>query len=560
MHVDEVPFIVVDVETTGVKAGCDRVIELAAVKVRGGEVVGRFGRLINPERAVPGRITQITGITSAMVFDQPTAAEVLPGFLDFLGTGVFVAHNLPFDERFLNAELKRAGHAALENSTLCTLRLARRLLPGLKSKGLSSLIDFYGLRIANRHRAAGDAEATAAILGRFLSQLAFEHEIETLGEVLAFQRRRYQKIRRVPRHLRHIRRDILPTLPDRPGVYFMRDRRGAPLYIGKARRLRRRVRSYFTGVEGLEARRRKLVAKIRDVDWEETPSELDALLLESRLIKKHKPRFNRSGRRYRMRPFLRLDATERAPCVSWRPVPKDDGAEYFGPLAGRSQAEWVLELINRFYRLRECDDARFHEGRRCLYADLDRCTAPCEAGAAAESYSHEVARVRAFLVGEDRSLLARLEEKMQRAAERLDYEAAADYRDWRDRLARLLEKQHAVAVPVTEHHAVLVRTAAAQSQCIVVRFGRPVETIRVAHPLTDADRMRLRERLVYHFEDVSAPPDYTRRAVNEMRLLAQWRYRRRGEITPVRRPPEEDIETFVESVLAAAAGGVGEHA
>ena len=107
MLIEEAPFVVVDTETTGVRAETDRLIEIAAVKLVGGEVVDRFSSLINPERSIPQRITRLTGISTGMVFDQPPAAEVMPRFLAFLGEGIFVAHNRTFDERFVNAELAR---------------------------------------------------------------------------------------------------------------------------------------------------------------------------------------------------------------------------------------------------------------------------------------------------------------------------------------------------------------------------------------------------------------------------------------------------------------------
>ncbi len=555
MHVRDATFVVTDTETTGAKAATDRLVEVAAVKWRGGEVVGRFQQLINPERAVPRRITQINGITTAMVFDQPPAAEVLPRYLQFLGDGVFVAQNAPFDLGFINAELKRLGRPPIENETLCTLRLARRLLPGLKSKGLTSLANFYGIRIEGRHRALGDAEATAIILERLLSQLAFEHEVETVEEVLRFQHRRYRQIRKAPRHLRRIREEVLPEVPDKPGVYFMKGKSGAVIYIGKAKSLGRRVKSYFSGVEAHDARRRKLVAAVRDVAWQETPSELDALLLESRLIKEMKPRFNRAGRRYRSRPFVRLDVRADFPRVTTVRRLEADGAEYFGPLGGRGQAELVMELLSRFFRLRECDDAQLRRGQRCLYADLDRCTAPCENGDAA-GYAGVVERVRAFLTGQDRSLLEKLEEAMQRAAARLDYEGAAQYRDWHDKLKRLLDKRQFIAAPVMQHHAALVLPADGSSgQVFCIRFGRHVETITLGRPLPDADEERLRARLEHHFSPERVrPEEYTRRDVDEIRLLAHWMYRRRHDLRHVRWHADRSFEAFFGEVQAALEG------
>ena len=137
MHVSDATFVVTDTETTGLKAEEHRVIEIGAVKVEDGDVVDRFQQLVNPQRSIPGRITKLTGITTGMVFEAPTMEEVMPAYLDFLGDGILTAHNLSFDKGFLEAECERLGRGPLSNETLCTVRLARRLLPGLDSKGLS---------------------------------------------------------------------------------------------------------------------------------------------------------------------------------------------------------------------------------------------------------------------------------------------------------------------------------------------------------------------------------------------------------------------------------------
>ncbi len=551
MRIEETPFVVTDTETTGVSATRDRVIELAAVKVVGGEVVDRFSQLINPGRSVPRRITALTGISTAMVFDQPSADEVLPRYLDFLGEGVLVAHNLTFDRNFLNAELARLGREAIGNPTLCTLRLARRLLRGLRSKSLGSVADFYGIRNHGRHRALGDAETTAEILCRFLSQITFETGMGTLEELLAFQNRTYV-VRKEPKHLRRIRSEVLPRLPERPGVYFMKDRHGKTIYIGKAKSLRSRVRSYFSGIEGHSAHIRQMIDVVRDVTWEETGSELAALLLESRLIKAEKPRFNRAQRRYRNRPFLRLDVTERFPRVGWQSYLTDDGAEYFGPVGGRRQAEHIVEIVNRFFRLRECDDDTFARGHRCLYAAMERCGAPCEGGVAAESYAEEIRRVRAFLTGEDRSVLDRLREEMAAAAAALDFEEAAARRDAVETLTHLLDKQQCVAAPVLDHHAALVMPGVEEGtvQLFLIRFGRPAETLTLRPPLDAEDEAMLGASLRTHFDPEQPRPErYLREEVDEIRLLAHWLYVNRENTRQISWREDLPFEEFFAEVL-----------
>lgn len=561
MRLRDVSFVVTDTETTGGKAGEDRLIEVAAVKVHDGVIVDRFAQLINPERSIPWRITEITGISTGMVFGQPVAAEVLPAYLDFLDDGVFVAHNAPFDERFINAELKILGEQGLANPVLCTLRLARRLLAGLRSKGLSSVADFYGIPISGRHRALGDAEATAEVLLRFLEHLQDEHELEVLEDLLAFQHRTYAKAsrRREPKYLRRIRETILPELPPRPGVYFLKDRRGAILYIGKAKRLSDRVRSYFTAIEAHPPRTRKLVEAVRDVTWEETGSELAALLRESQLIKEHLPRFNRALLRYRNRPFIRLDITEAFPRISWTPYVKNDGAAYFGPLGGRGQAELIVDLVHRFFKLRECDDDTFARGMRCLYAEMGRCNAPCEGGEAAATYAHEVERVRAFLTGRDTTVQHRLEDAMRTAALDMKYETAAQYRDWLVKLQRLQAKQQCIAASVLDHNAVLIQPSLDPDtvQLFLIRFGRLVDTVRMPRRPRSKDVATLKGTLADLFNSAQAEPErYLKKEVDEVRILTHWMYVHRDEAHQILWRPGMTVEVLLEQVLDRLTLGV----
>ena len=539
MSLSAVPFVIVDTETTGTKAGRDRLLEIGAVRLVNGTIEDRFSALINPERSVPARITKLTGITTGMVFDRPTVEEVLPAFLAFLGDDVFVAHNVSFDKRFLNAALKRTGHEPMANDTLCTLRLARRLLTGLRSKGLSALIDFYGIQIEARHRARGDAEATAVVLERLLRHVTFEHEIDTLEGLLAFQYRTYATTDAQPEHIRTIRTEVLPDLPARPGVYFMKDRRGSTIYIGKAKRLSDRVRSYFRGTGAQPPRTQKLLKAVRSVTWEAMDSEVEALLAESRLIKQHKPRFNRAQRRYRNRPFIKLDLSHEAPTVSYVPYIDEDEAEYYGPLAGRKQAELVLEVISRVYPLRECEESQYRKGERCLYADLERCTAPCVDGPTA-AYTAAVNRVRAFLKGQDREVLTTLEAKMHEAADALAFEEASRYRDMLQRVERMLRRQEVVAAPILKHHAVVLEPGAAPDtwNVLCIRFGQLEEVLVVPAAFPPEAMARLEARLAVHFDpSAEQPAPYRKPEVDALRLVAQWLHGNRDTLRQIRWHP-----------------------
>ena len=557
MDVSDATFVVTDTETTGLKPEEHRIIEIGAVKVEEGTVVDRFEQLVNPRRSIPGKITKLTGITTGMVFEAPPIEEVLPEYVAFLGEGILTAHNLSFDKGFLDAERERLGRSALPNDTLCTVRLARRLLPGLDSKGLSRLVQFYDIDMNGRHRAMGDAEATGVVLRKLLSQLAFEHEIESVEGLLSFQHKSYQSVRSVPNHIEQIRAEVLPDVPEAPGVYAMKNSSGNALYIGKAKRLADRLQSHFTAVESKGARKRKMLQKVRSVDWATTDTELEAILKESRLIKSKKPRYNRAQRRYYSRPFIRLDVTHEYPTISWTRTLEEDGAEYYGPVRNADQADMVVDVVGRFFQLRECDDGRLHLGQRCLYADMDRCTAPCETDDP-EAYAEAVHRVRAFLTGRDRTVLDRLQRRMKQASADLDFEKAAEFRDLHTQLERILDKQRLVAAPIRQHNAALVHTEAdaATADVLFVRFGQFAGSATVQCPPTPAERESVREQCATHFDPGADPPtSLSKRDVNEIRLLLHWTFAHRDALQAVRwspgRSPNDMAMAIAEATRAA---------
>ncbi len=531
---DQTCFVVTDTETTGPKAGQDRIIELGAVKVQHGEVIDRFQSLINPERTVPKNIQRLTGISTAMVVDEPLMEDILPDYLDFLGDDVLVAHNLSFDEKFLNAALTRLGHEPLSNDTLCSLRLARRLLPGLKSRGLSALSTFYDVRVNGRHRALGDAEATGRILMRFLNQCAFEHQIDTLDELMRFQNRSYRNVRSAPPHIDRLRNETLPTLPDAPGVYFFKASNGTTLYIGKAKRLSNRVRSYFSGIESKPTRTRKLLKKLRRITWRTTDTELEALLLEARLIKEKKPSYNRAQRRYRRRPFLMLDRTASYPRLGWSYRLEDDTAAYYGPVRNADQAELIIDMAARRYPLRECDDDTLRLGQRCLYADMDRCLAPCEDEVDAD-YDTAVDQVESFLEGRSTELLGYLHDRMRDASEKLDFERAAQFRDGHDAVERFVRRQQLWQAPVRTRQGVVWYHDDIDGTMhgLWIRHGRlRGTTVYDADTRAGAACTKAQTHIDTWLESEEEMA-VTKRAINEIRLGMHWLYRHRNEICVV---------------------------
>jgi DNA polymerase III epsilon subunit family exonuclease len=182
----ETDFVVVDVETTGAKAPPSRIMEVGAYRVSRGHIVAEFNTLVNPEIPIPPFIARLTGISDAMVSGAPLFADIAPAWLDFLGESVLVAHNAQFDVRFLNHEIARVfpGRRMI-NSQLCTVKLSRRVFPGLLNYRLHTLAEHFTIPIINRHRAADDALATAEIFIRMLTRLE-EHGVRDLAAARRF--------------------------------------------------------------------------------------------------------------------------------------------------------------------------------------------------------------------------------------------------------------------------------------------------------------------------------------------------------------------------------------
>ena len=186
-HLSDGTFVVVDVETTGLNPTEDRITEIAMMKVKNGVLLDEFSTLINPLVSIPASITNLTGIDNLMVADAPTAREIAPTIADFLGNAIFVAHNAQFDWGFVSQTTMRERGIELNNSQLCTVKLSRIILPHLPSKSLGPVTTALNITIPERHRASGDAYATALVLVKFISYVQRKYDIHLVSELLRFQ-------------------------------------------------------------------------------------------------------------------------------------------------------------------------------------------------------------------------------------------------------------------------------------------------------------------------------------------------------------------------------------
>jgi DNA polymerase-3 subunit epsilon len=286
------PYVCVDVETDGMNYTHGHVIEVAAIRVEGGEIVREFTTLINPGVSIPYFITNLTGITTNDVQNAPAFADIADELLDIMDGATFVAHNVRFDYSFLKQEFRRV-QIDFEPKQLCTVKLSRILYPDQTSHKLSSLIDHHGFVYSARHRAYDDAH----ILWQFLTLAQLQFASDILNEAISHQIKR-------PSLPKHLDIESINSLPTSHGVYMFDDEKGMPLYIGKSVNIRRRVLSHFTK-DSEEYREFKIAQSVHAIRFESTGGELEALLRESHLIKTEQPLYNRRLRRLRTLTALR---------------------------------------------------------------------------------------------------------------------------------------------------------------------------------------------------------------------------------------------------------------
>jgi len=276
-------YCIVDIETTGGDSRSDRITEIAMIRHDGTRIVDQFCTLINPGRRIPYHIAALTGITDEMVSNAPHFYEVARKIIEFSADAVFVAHNASFDYNFIRNEYKTLGFEFCREK-ICTVRLSRKLIPGFQSYSLGKLCRELGIRIDSRHRALGDAAATAKIFELLLSWGA---SVNSVGrENLDFQGLGLHS---------NITKEIIAALPRETGVYYFRNETGQLIYVGKSRNIRSRVLNHLTSSSN--ARALEMRSAIAFIDFEITGSELIALLKESEEIKTMRPWYNRAQRR-----------------------------------------------------------------------------------------------------------------------------------------------------------------------------------------------------------------------------------------------------------------------
>ncbi len=274
-------YAIVDIETTGGYASGNGITEISVFVHDGKRVVKHFETLINPQQPIPEFITSLTGIDEAMVAGAPTFDEIAEVLFEILSENIFIAHNVNFDYSFVKHQFKQSGYE-LAVKKLCTVRLGRKVFPGLPSYSLGNLCRSLKINIENRHRAGGDAKATVKLFEYMLANGAQVHIDQMLKRSSAEQW--------LPLNLE---KKVIDKLPAKPGVYYFHNSKDKIIYVGKAINLKKRVSSHFTHNEP-DARRQRFNLEICKVSFKPCATELEAIVFESTEIKRLWPKYNRS--------------------------------------------------------------------------------------------------------------------------------------------------------------------------------------------------------------------------------------------------------------------------
>ena len=363
----------------------------------------------------------------------------------------------------------------------------------------------------------------------------------------------------------------LDHLPNHPGVYLFRDASGELLYVGKAASLADRVRSYFQRGADHSPKTTVLVSQIGDLETIVTRSELEALILESNLIKRHRPRFNVVLRDDKQYPYLRLPIKDRFPRLSIVRKVQKDGALYYGPYTPAGALRETLKVIKKSFPLATCTiDIDGTAERACLEFEIKRCMAPCTGNQTQEDYLKIVGQVRQFLEGRDHELLDDLRAQMEAAAEREEYEEAARLRDRLFKIERTLEKQRITQTAATDQDVIgLARQGTAVDlQLLFVRGGLLIGRKDFFWPQSadDSDEDLVRSAIEQFYNKDGQPPKelLVPTALADAALIEQWLSDKRGSgvkvLAPERGTKHQLVLLAEENAAAAAANHLRDEA
>jgi len=351
--------------------------------------------------------------------------------------------------------------------------------------------------------------------------------------------------------------DKLKNLPDNPGVYIMRDEYNEIIYVGKAINLKNRVRQYFQSSKNQHPKVAAMVERIRDLEYIITDSELEALILECNLIKKHRPKYNIMLKDDKQYPYIKITVNEDYPRLFTVREIKKDGAKYFGPYTDVTAVNRTIELFKTFFPIRNCNkniNKIMGKERPCLNYHIKKCIAPCQGNISREQYMEHIESILMMLEGKQEEVLKRLENKMHEAAEILDFERAAEIRDNMNSLIKIGEKQKIISSALVDQDIIGFALDQTES-CVQVFFVRGGKLIGREHFLIEDTKLSDSKEILSSFikqfyeADTLIPREIIlQEEIDEINIIERWLSDKRGSRVKLVVPKRGEKQKLIEMV------------
>ncbi|NLW22549.1 MAG: excinuclease ABC subunit UvrC [Tissierellia bacterium] len=348
----------------------------------------------------------------------------------------------------------------------------------------------------------------------------------------------------------------LKKLPDEPGVYMMKDKNGEIIYVGKAISLKKRIRQYFQSSKNNPPKVNVMIQHIHEFEYIIVDNVVEALILEANLIKKHRPKYNILLRDDKQYPYIKITTNERFPrVIKTRRVLKD-GAKYFGPFPNVNAVNDTIDIIRSHYPIKTCNQRVDNEEkiRPCLNAHIGKCFGPCQGNFDEKEYKKTIDNIIALLSGRDDTLIKRLEKKMEEAAQKLDFERAAKYRDQINSLNIILEKQKIVSANIIDQD-VIGMAKGIDEVCIQVFFIRGGKIVGREHFILSDTFNEAREEILssfikqFYLGTAYVPKEiFIEREIEDMEAISQWLSQKRGNKVTIRVPKRGEKSQLMEMV------------
>jgi len=350
----------------------------------------------------------------------------------------------------------------------------------------------------------------------------------------------------------------LKKLPDEPGVYIMKDKTGEIIYVGKAISLKKRVRQYFQSPRNNPPKVNAMVSHIAEFEYIIVDNEVEALILEANLIKKHKPKYNILLRDDKQYPYIKVTTNEKFPrVIKTRSVLKD-GAKYFGPYPNAYAVNDTIDIIRNLYPIRTCNinfDKNPKKTRPCLNYYIGRCLGPCLGNVDHDRYMEMIDEIIMFLSGKEDKLIEIIEEKMKKASQELDFESAAKYRDQMNSLKIILEKQKVVSTSSLIDQDVIGMARGVEDVCIQVFFIRSGKIVGREHFILSDNYNERRSEILssfikqFYLGTAYVPKEIlVEEEIEDMDIISRWLSQKRGNKVTIRVPKRGEKSELMEMV------------